>query len=177
MGGMKHAHSRKADFDFAFPDPPLNVVLVSPEIPPNTGNIARSCAATGSRLHLVEPMGFALDNAKLRRAGLDYWDAIHVSVHGSFAACRAALAGAGKWRFFTTASPKLYTEARYEPGDVLVFGCETKGLPEEILSANPEACFGIPMLTEHVRSLNLSSAAAVVLYEALRQIDSAARPR
>ena len=173
---MKHAHSRKADFDFVFPAPPLNIVLVNPEIPPNTGNIARSCAATGTRLHLVSPMGFTLDNARLRRAGLDYWDAIHVTVHESFAACRAALGDAGRWHFFTTASAKLYTEARYGPGDVLVFGCETKGLAEEILSANAGACFGIPMQTQFVRSLNLSSAAAVVLYEALRQIDISARP-
>jgi len=172
---MKHAHSRKAEFDFRFPEKPLHVVLVHPEIPPNTGNIARSCAATGSRLHLVEPMGFKLDNAKLRRAGLDYWDAIEVEVHESFAACRAALAGAGKWHFFTTASPRLYTDARYEAGDVLVFGCETKGLPGEILEANRESCFGIPMRTEFVRSLNLSSAAAVVLFEALRQIDLRAK--
>lgn len=170
---MKHAHSRKADFDFNWPSAPLNVVLVSPEIPPNTGNIARLCAATGSRLHLVEPLGFQITDAQLRRAGLDYWDAVKVQVHPSWQACLAALKPARLF-LFSTGSSRPYTQAEYRPGDALVFGCETKGLPDDILAAHADSVLGIPILTDHVRSLNLSSAVAVVVYEALRQID--ARP-
>ena len=173
---MKHPHSRKAHFDFRWPEVPLHVVLVNPEIPPNTGNVARLCAATGSRLHLVEPLGFAIDDARLRRAGLDYWDAIRVQVHPSWDACRAAL-GSARLFLYSTGSSRRYDQARYRPGDALVFGCETQGLPDALLAAHPEAVHGIPILTDHVRSLNLSSAVAIVAYEALRQIDgSAAAP-
>lgn len=168
---MKHAHSRKAEFTFHWPSAPLNVVLVNPEIPPNTGNIARLCAATGSRLHLVEPLGFTITDARLRRAGLDYWDAVHVQVHSSWPACLDALQSSRLF-LFSTGSSRPYTQVEYRPGDTLVFGCETKGLPAELLAAHASSVLGIPILTDHVRSLNLSSAVAVVVYEALRQFDS-----
>ena len=170
---MKHAHSRKADFDFKWPSPPLHVVLVSPEIPPNTGNIARLCAATGTRLHLVEPLGFTITDAQLRRAGLDYWDAVRVQVHPSWTACLDALNPARLF-LFSTGSSRPYTQVEYRPGDALVFGRETQGLPDDLLAAHAGSVLGIPILTDHVRSLNLSSAVAVAVYEALRQID--ARP-
>ena len=170
---MKHAHARKAEFDFRWPNPPLNVILVSPEIPPNHGNIARLCAATGTRLHLVEPLGFQITDAQLRRAGLDYWDAVQVQVHPSWTACRQAIQPARLF-LYSTVSARRYDQVSYRPGDALVFGCETKGLPDELLAAFPDSVCGIPILTDHVRSLNLSSAVAVVVYEALRQID--ARP-
>ena len=168
---MKHAHSRKAEFDFRWPAAPLNVVLVSPEIPPNTGNIARLCAATGTRLHLVEPLGFKITDARLKRAGLDYWDAVRVQVHPSWQACLAALPSARLW-LFSTGSSRPHMRAEFRPGDILVFGCETKGLPDELLAAHADSVLGIPIRTDHVRSLNLSSAVAVAVYEALRQIDS-----
>ena len=168
---MKHAHARKAEFDFRWPVPPLNVVLVSPEIPPNTGNIARLCAATGTRLHLVEPLGFQITDAQLRRAGLDYWDAVKVQVHPSWEAFLDAVQPARLF-LYSTGSARRYDQVSYRPGDTLVFGCETKGLPDDLLAAFPDTVCGIPILTDHVRSLNLSSAAAVVVYEALRQIDS-----
>ena len=168
---MKHAHSRKAEFDFHWPVPPLNVVLVSPEIPPNTGNIARLCAATGTRLHLVEPLGFKITDAQLRRAGLDYWDAVQVQVHPSWEACLQALQPARLF-LYSTGSSRRYDQAEYRPGDTLDFGCETKGLPDSLLAAHSGSVCGIPIQTQHVRSLNLSSAVAVVVYEALRQIDS-----
>ncbi len=168
---MKHAHSRKADFEFKWPAPPLHVVLVSPEIPPNTGNIARLCAATGTRLHLVEPLGFKITDAQLRRAGLDYWDAVNVQVHPSWP---AFLENQNPARLFlySTGSSRLYTQVEYRPGDFLVFGCETQGLPDALLAAQPDSVCGIPIQTQHVRSLNLSSAVAVVVYEALRQLDA-----
>ena len=173
---MKHAHHRIAEYDFRWPGTPLNVVLVNPEIPPNTGNIARLCAATGSRLHLVEPLGFRIDDAKLRRAGLDYWDAIRVEVHPSWEACMEAIApGPGRMHLFSTASGKRYDRAEYREGDTLVFGCETKGLPDELLEAHREAVLGIPIRTDHVRSLNLSTAVGIAVYRALGEIERGGR--
>lgn len=168
---MKHAHTRKAEIAFSWPAPPLNIVLVNPEIPPNTGNIARLCAATGSRLHLVEPLGFKLTDTQLRRAGLDYWDAIQVQVHPSWAACRDAIQPARLF-LYSTGSSRPYTNVSYRPGDTLVFGCETRGLPDALLAAHSDAVLGIPIQTRHVRSLNLSSAVAIVVYEALRQLQA-----
>lgn len=172
--GMKHAHSRRHDLPFHWPAPPLRVVLVEPEIPPNTGNIARMCAATGSELHLVEPMGFTISDAKLKRAGLDYWDSIHPVVHPSLA---SFLEGRDPARLFlfSTGATRSYLEADYAPGDALVFGAETRGLPDSLLEQFPDRVYGIPIRTDHVRSLNLSSAAAIVVYEALRQMDLRAR--
>ena len=166
---MKHAHMRKAEFDVHWPAPPLQVVLVHPEIPPNTGNIARLCAATGSRLHLIEPLGFSITNPQLRRAGLDYWDAIQVRVHASWASFLEAVAPPRMF-FYSTGSARRYNHASHHAGDTLVFGCETKGLPDALLAEYPAQVYGIPIQTQHVRSLNLSSAVAVVVYEALRQI-------
>ncbi|MBR6021398.1 MAG: tRNA (cytidine(34)-2'-O)-methyltransferase [Kiritimatiellae bacterium] len=153
-----------------WPDPPLHVVLVEPEIPPNTGNIARLCAATGTRLHLVEPLGFRLDDKHLRRAGLDYWDSIRVEVHPNWEACLAALPEPQRLHLFTTASNRRFDGIRYAPGDALVFGRESRGLPEELLKAHPDSWAGIPIRTEHVRSLNLSSSVAVAVYAALCQM-------
>ncbi len=145
----------------------MNIVLVEPEIPPNTGNISRTCAVTGTALHLVEPLGFSLDERHLRRAGLDYWDYLKLVKHRSLDDFLKTVPGKNLW-FMTTKSRRLYTDVEYGLDDYLVFGKETAGLPEELLSAYPERCIRIPM-GENVRSLNLSNAVAVVLYEALRQ--------
>lgn len=157
---------------FHWPSPPLHVVLVHPEIPPNTGNIARLCAATGSVLHLVEPLGFRLNNRELRRAGLDYWDAVEMRRHADF----SAFLGETKPEqvfLFSTGGRAPYATPSYRPGDALVFGSETAGLPKSILERYPDRILGIPMRAGGVRSLNLATAAGIVLYEALRQIDAA----
>lgn len=155
-----------------WPSPPLNVVLVEPRIPPNTGNIARLCAATGSRLHLVEPLGFAIDDTRLRRAGLDYWDSVHMKTHRSLDAFLADLPAESCLHLLSTRAGQAYTEAHFAAGDYLVFGSETEGLPQSLLDRFPERALNIPIRLEHVRSLNLSSCAAVVVYEALRQIQA-----
>jgi tRNA (cytidine/uridine-2'-O-)-methyltransferase len=150
----------------------LAVVLVHPEIPPNTGNVIRLTANTATALHLVEPLGFRMDDRELKRAGLDYHEYASVRVHRDFDACRAALAAEGPRRWFaltTQASRSLYS-ARFEATDVLVFGCESSGLPDAVLAAfAPEARLRIPM-RGGVRSLNLSNAVAVAVYEAWRQL-------
>ena len=147
----------------------LQIVLVEPEIPPNTGAVARLCAATNTVLHLVEPLGFRLDDREMKRAGMDYWQ--HVVWHSwpSWNALREAHPGA-RFHFLTTKTSHLYVDARFEPNDFLVFGRETKGLPESLLKENTDACLTIPMYNENVRSLNLATSAAIVLYEALRQL-------
>ena len=152
--------------------PKLHVVLVEPEIPPNTGNIARLCAATNTVLHLVEPLGFRLDDKTLKRAGMDYWQ--HVTWHTwpGWDTFREAHPQA-RLHLLTTKTTRPYTQARFEPGDFIVFGRETKGLPESLLAANADACLTIPMANPEVRSLNLATAAAIVLGEALRQVISA----
>lgn len=145
----------------------FHIVLVEPEIPQNTGNISRTCAATGTILHLVRPLGFTIDDRQLKRAGLDYWQYLDVRYHDSFEEIEAAFPEA---RFFlaTTKAPRSYAEALYRDGDFLVFGKETAGLPEALRARRAADCIRIPM-GERIRSLNLSNAAAVVLYEALRQ--------
>lgn len=145
----------------------FHIVLVEPEIPANTGNISRTCAATGTHLHLVRPLGFLTDDKTLKRAGLDYWHAVKLEYHDSFQEVRDCYPD-GRFFFATTKATKLYTDYRFQDGDFLVFGKETKGLPESILEANPDSLMRMPM-TGDVRSLNLSNSAAVVLYEALRQ--------
>lgn len=145
----------------------MHVVLVCPEIPQNTGNIARTCAATGAHLHLIEPLGFSLEDKYLKRAGLDYWHMMRMDRHPSWAAFLDANPGA-RMHFATTKAPRDHASARYGPDDFLVFGRETKGLPEELLAAHYDRCVRIPM-REGARSLNLSNSVAVVLYEALRQ--------
>ncbi len=163
--------SNRRTLPFPWPDPPLNIALIEPEIPPNTGNIARLCAATNSSLHLVGRLGFKLTDADLKRAGLDYWDSVHLTVHKNYATFLQALSPA-RFFYFSTKSSKSCFEARYEPGDVLVFGCETRGLSDDILEANRERLLGIPIQLDHVRSLNLSTAVGIVTYEALRQIST-----
>jgi tRNA (cytidine/uridine-2'-O-)-methyltransferase len=145
----------------------FNVVLVEPEIPPNTGNIARLCLATRSRLHLVKPLGFSLDDRQLRRAGLDYWDKVDVQIWDSFQEIQRAQGDAARYFFLTTKSRRAYYDVDFRAGDFFVFGRETKGLPERLLANNRDACLTIPMYG--VRSLNLATAVAIVLFEAMRQ--------
>nr|WP_233167824.1 tRNA (uridine(34)/cytosine(34)/5-carboxymethylaminomethyluridine(34)-2'-O)-methyltransferase TrmL [Paenibacillus roseus] len=141
--------------------------MVEPEIPANTGNIARTCAATGSHLHLVRPLGFDTDDRTLKRAGLDYWHAVQVHYYDSF---QEVIDQHREARFFyaSTRADKLYADFRFQDGDFFVFGKETKGLPQELLDANPGSLIKMPM-TDKVRSLNLSNSAAIIVYEALRQ--------
>ncbi|NLX86172.1 MAG: tRNA (uridine(34)/cytosine(34)/5-carboxymethylaminomethyluridine(34)-2'-O)-methyltransferase TrmL [Clostridiales bacterium] len=147
----------------------FNIVLVEPEIPQNTGNIARTCAATGSTLHLVRPLGFTVDDRRLKRAGLDYWHLVDIRYYDSFDELRKAY-HRSRFYFATTKGRRFYDGVRYRPGDFLVFGKETGGLPREILEQNFESCIRIPMVKETAaRSLNLSNSVAVILYEALRQ--------
>jgi tRNA (cytidine/uridine-2'-O-)-methyltransferase len=146
----------------------FNVVLVEPEIPANTGNIARSCLAAGARLHLVKPLGFVINDRSLRRAGLDYWKEVDVVTWESLADFLQAQAGNPRLFFLTTKSRRPYYEAEFQAGDFFVFGRETKGLPESLLRRHPEQLLTIPM-TEKTRSLNLATAAGIVLFEALRQ--------
>jgi tRNA (cytidine/uridine-2'-O-)-methyltransferase len=150
----------------------LQVVLVEPEIPPNTGAIARLCAATNTTLHLVEPLGFHLDDRTLKRAGMDYWEHVVWRKWPDWTAFRGAHPDA-RFHFLTTKSDRPYTEVEFQPGDFLVFGRETRGLPESLLRENAEACCTIPMSNPYVRSLNLATAAAIVLFEALRQLKAA----
>ncbi|MUT64374.1 tRNA (uridine(34)/cytosine(34)/5-carboxymethylaminomethyluridine(34)-2'-O)-methyltransferase TrmL [Paenibacillus sp. NEAU-GSW1] len=145
----------------------FHIVLVEPEIPANTGNISRTCAATGAHLHLVRPLGFQTDDKTLKRAGLDYWHAVHIEYHDSFQEV-LDLNPAGRFFYASTRATKAYSDFEYKDGDFFVFGKETKGLPQELIDANLENCIRIP-ITGDVRSLNLSNSAAIVLYEALRQ--------
>ncbi len=165
----------------------MNVVLVEPEIPPNTGNVARLCAATGATLHLVGPLGFRMDDRELKRAGMDYWEQVNWKYWESLEELKENVAQASSLRsvasagsatrmvaplfyYVTTKSKRPYTGPRYKWGDYLVFGRETAGLPEELLRANAEATITIPMLNPQARSLNLATAVAIVLYEAVRQV-------
>ena len=147
----------------------LNIVLVCPEIHQNTGNIARTCAATGSRLHLVRPLGFEITDKALRRAGLDYWYLLDVKIYDSLEDFMARHGQDRLW-MLSTKAPRSYTEAEFRDGDYLLFGPESKGLPEPFLEAHRDRCLKIPMVPD-ARSLNLSNAAAVTVYEALRQLD------
>ena len=145
----------------------FNVVLIEPEIPPNTGNIGRLCLATGSTLHLVKPLGFSIDDRELKRAGLDYWKEVDVRLWDSLEDLQRSQEPTARLFFLTTKSDRAYCDARFQPGDFLVFGRETKGLPEALLAANPEQLLTIPM--RGARSLNLATAVAIVLFEAVRQ--------
>ena len=145
----------------------FNVVLVEPEIPPNTGNIGRLCLATRSTLHLVKPLGFSLDNRELRRAGLDYWEEVPLELWDSFDALQRAQPSATRYFFLTTKSKRPYYDVRFQKDDFLVFGRETKGLPNHLLAANADHGITIPM--HGTRSLNLATAVAIVLFEAVRQ--------
>ncbi|HEX5274059.1 MAG TPA: tRNA (cytidine(34)-2'-O)-methyltransferase [Candidatus Rubrimentiphilum sp.] len=150
-------------------DAPLQIALIEPEIPPNTGNVARLCAATGCALHLVEPLGFSIDDRELKRAGLDYWHSVNITLHPSLDAFLAATSDSQRWYFSTRASLP-YASAGFARGDILVFGKETKGLPDELLARDPEHCLRIPMRPGAVRSINLSTAVGIVTYAALERI-------
>lgn len=151
------------------PDSALHIVLVEPEIPPNTGSIARLCGATDTVLDLVHPLGFQVDDKHLKRAGLDYWPQVQINHWENF---ETFLSGQDErcLFFLTTKTTRSYTEARFAPGAMLIFGKETKGLPEDILTLYSDRCLTIPMSNPHIRSLNLAMSAGIVLYEALRQI-------
>jgi len=146
----------------------FHVVLFQPDIPPNTGNIARLCVATNSTLHLIKPLGFSLNDKRLKRAGLDYWDNLKLEVHDSLG---DFLSKYGDKRFFlaSTKAEKLYFEARFREGDFFVFGSETQGLPEDFIISHYDSSINIPMM-DSVRSLNLADSVAIVLYEAIRQV-------
>lgn len=147
----------------------LNIVLYEPEIPANTGNIGRTCVATGTRLHLIEPLGFRLDEKSLRRAGMDYWKDLDVTTYINYEDFLGKNPGAREKLYMaTTKAQKVYTEITYEPDCYIMFGKESAGIPEELLVKNKEACVRIPMIGD-IRSLNLGNSVAVVLYEALRQ--------
>ncbi len=145
----------------------FNIVLVEPEIPPNTGNIGRLCLATGSTLHLVKPLGFSLDHRQLKRAGLDYWNEVDLRVWNSFADLQSRKSTNKRYFFLTTKSRRAYFDVEFCNGDFLVFGRETKGLPESLLAQNIQNCLTIPI--HGTRSLNLATAVAIVLFEAVRQ--------
>lgn len=146
----------------------FHIVLVEPEIPPNTGSIARLCGATNTTLHLVHPLGYSLDDRYLKRAGLDYWRHVTIVQWPSFADFVKAHP-VDRMFLLSKKAHRPYTQARFRPGDYLVFGKETKGLPEDFLNMHPERCYTVPMANRNIRSLNLAMTAGIVLYEALRQ--------
>lgn len=151
-------------------DVPLHIALVEPEIPPNTGNVARLCAATGCQLHLVEPLGFRIGDRELKRAGLDYWEHLGVAVHPSLCAFLTATNHLQRWCFSTRAR-SLFTQAPFMLGDVLVFGKETQGLPQALIEADPTHALRIPQRPGSVRSLNLSTAVGIAVYTALARLN------
>ncbi|EJO5347983.1 tRNA (cytidine(34)-2'-O)-methyltransferase [Clostridium botulinum] len=148
----------------------LNIVLFQPEIPQNTGNIARTCVLTNSKLHLIKPLGFSLDEKHLRRAGLDYWKDLDLSIYESYEELREKYKDSNFY-FSTTHGNNFYTDAQYNDGDFIIFGRESSGLPDEIRDSDPSKCIRVPMINTTTRSLNLSNTVAIVAYEALRQID------
>ena len=145
----------------------FNIVLVEPEIPPNTGNIGRLCLATRSTLHLIKPLGFSLDDRQLRRAGLDYWHEVPLQLWNSFDELQRAQSAGARYFFVTTKTQSPYYSVSFRSNDFLVFGRETKGLPQKLLAANTDTCITIPM--HGTRSLNLATTVAIVLFEAARQ--------
>ncbi len=150
----------------------FQIVLLEPEIPPNTGNIGRLCLSTASVLHLIEPLGFSLEDKLLKRAGLDYWEQVQVRRWPNWRAFRAAQAASARLWFLTTKSERPYWDVSFEAHDYLVFGRETRGLPESLLAENTESCLTIPMAPA-TRSLNLATAVGIVLYEGVRQLRAA----
>lgn len=147
----------------------FNIVFLEPEMGSNTGNIGRSCVLTGSRLHLIEPLGFEITDKQVRRAGLDYWKDVDLVVHKSYANFLKYLPQEVRIFYCTTKAKKFYHQVHFKDGDYIMFGKESKGIPESILFEHPERCIKIPMITEMKRSLNLANSANIVLYEALRQ--------
>lgn len=169
---MRFSDRKRQQMDFEFPEVSMNIVLVYPSIPPNTGNASRLCAATGSRLHLIEPLGFDVSDRAVRRAGLDYWDSVDIMVYPDFETFMEKNPTGAKY-FFSTAGERNFHQAEFQAGDYLVFGNETYGLPDEIIDAqSPDQVLNIPIKLDNVRSLNLSNCAAIVLYESLRQINT-----
>ena len=150
----------------------FNVVLIEPEIPPNTGNVGRLCLATCSTLHLVKPLGFSLEDRQLKRAGLDYWDEVDLRTWGSLTELQRSHAADARYFFLTTKTSRAYHTVKFQRGDFLVFGRETKGLPESLLAENSDHCITIPM--RGARSLNMATAVAIVLFEAVRQQEASA---
>lgn len=148
----------------------LNIVLFQPEIPQNTGNIARTCVLTNCKLHLIKPLGFSLDEKHLKRAGLDYWKYLDLEIHESYDALREKYTD-GNFYFSTTHGGNFYHEAKFKDGDFIVFGRESSGLPDSIRESNPKGCIRVPMINSTTRSLNLSNTVAIIVYEALRQMD------
>jgi tRNA (cytidine/uridine-2'-O-)-methyltransferase len=148
----------------------LNIVLFEPEIPQNTGNIARTCVLTNSKLHLIKPLGFSLDERHLKRAGLDYWQYLDMEIHESYEAFREKYKE-GNFYFSTTKGSRIYTEVQYEEGDFIVFGKESAGLPDYIRKSNVDSLIRVPMLETSTRSLNLSNTVAIVAYEVMRQMN------
>ncbi|MEW8955969.1 tRNA (cytidine(34)-2'-O)-methyltransferase [Clostridium sp.] len=146
----------------------LNIVLFEPEIPQNTGNIARTCVLTNSKLHLIKPLGFSLDEKHLKRAGLDYWQYLDLEIHESFEDFQNKYKE-GTFYFATTKGKKFYSEASFNKGDFIIFGKESSGLPDYIRDSRPEGCIRIPMLESSTRSLNISNTVAIFAYEAIRQ--------
>jgi tRNA (cytidine/uridine-2'-O-)-methyltransferase len=149
----------------------LHVVLVEPEIPQNTGNIARLCVAAGARLHLVGPLGFSIDGKEARRAGMDYWDRLDLKTWGCWEEFLAANDSCRRW-FLSSKVERPYWDASFRDGDMIVFGRESKGLPASLLAAHPESCLTIPM-SEGTRSINLATSVGIVLYEGVRQLHAA----
>jgi tRNA (cytidine/uridine-2'-O-)-methyltransferase len=150
----------------------VHVVLVAPEIPQNTGSIGRLCVATDTTLHLVDPLGFVIDDRHVRRAGLDYWEHVRLARHATWEAFLATRPP-GRLLCFSARSERPYTAVRFRPDDLLVFGGESRGLPPAIRAAHADDTYGIPIRSPHVRSLNLANAVAIVLYEAIRQQEAA----
>jgi tRNA (cytidine/uridine-2'-O-)-methyltransferase len=147
----------------------MDIVLVEPEIPPNTGNVARLCAATKTRLHLIEPLGFKLDDTQLKRAGMDYWQHVEWKRWPDWSSFHQSLPASARLWLVESNGPQLYTEARFAAEDYLVFGRETAGLPKKLLNENRDYWLRVPMFNPKARSLNLSNCVALVLFEALRQ--------
>ena len=148
----------------------LNIVLFEPEIPQNTGNIARTCVLTNSKLHLIKPLGFSLDEKHLKRAGLDYWKYLDIQLHESFHELREKYEDS-TFYFSTTKGKNYYNDVKFKQGDFIIFGRESCGLPDEIRDSDPERCIRVPMIKTSLRSLNLSNTVAIVAYEAIRQFD------
>ena len=164
---MKYANRQRHEVPFNWPKESFHIVLVEPQIPPNTGNIARLCAATESKLHLIEPLGFNLSEKQLRRAGLDYWDHVKLTVHTSFHDYISQFPNAQKY-FFSTGGKRDHASIAYRPGDHLIFGNEPYGLSDELLKKYAHLCCNIPIQLNAVRSLNLANAVSIALYTALR---------
>jgi tRNA (cytidine/uridine-2'-O-)-methyltransferase len=148
----------------------LNIVLFQPEIPQNTGNIGRTCVLTNSKLHLIKPLGFSLDEKHLRRAGMDYWKHLDISIYDSFDELKNKYKNSNFY-FSTTHAKKYYTDVQFKDGDFIVFGKESAGLPDDIRESEPNNCIKVPMISTTTRSLNLSNSVAIVVYEALRQMN------